>query len=158
MNHNSVSFSNLSPGDPATGTAYSDPANEYVSGTNDAAAQALRTNLRNPRSEIGTGLLEWMGRAFGDAVQRANYPVERLLQALPAAIYATDAVGRITFYNDAAAKLWGLPPRIRKQRVLRLLEALLARREADGSPPMSNGRSVERTARDTRHRGDGGAP
>jgi PAS domain S-box-containing protein len=112
MNHNSVSFSNLSPGDPATETAYSDSANEYVSGTNDAAAQALRTNLRNPRSEIGTGLLEWMGRAFGDAVQRANYPLERLLQALPAAIYATDAVGRITFYNDAAAKLWGCRPEL----------------------------------------------
>jgi PAS domain S-box-containing protein len=52
------------------------------------------------------------GTAFGDAVQRANYPLERLLQALPAAIYATDAVGRITFYNDAAAKLWGCRPEL----------------------------------------------
>jgi PAS domain S-box-containing protein len=114
MNHNSVSFPNLSPGDPASASAYSDPANEYVSGTNDAAAQALRTNSRNPRSEIGTGLLDWMGRAFGDAVERANYPLARLLQALPAAIYATDAVGRITFYNDAAAKLWGCRPELGK--------------------------------------------
>jgi PAS domain-containing protein len=112
MNHNSVSFPNPSPGDPASASAYSDPANEYVSGTNDAAAQALMTNSRNPRSEIGTGLLDWMGRVFGDAVERANYPLERLLQALPAAIYATDAVGRITFYNDAAAKLWGCRPEL----------------------------------------------
>jgi PAS domain-containing protein len=29
------------------------------------------------------------------------------VQALPAAIYTTDAEGRITFYNDAAADLWG---------------------------------------------------
>jgi transcriptional regulator of aromatic amino acid metabolism len=30
-----------------------------------------------------------------------------LLQALPAAVYTTDAGGRITFYNEAAAALWG---------------------------------------------------
>ena len=30
-----------------------------------------------------------------------------LLKALPGAVYTTDAEGRITFYNDAAAQLWG---------------------------------------------------
>ena len=59
-------------------------------------------------------LLEWMGRGFGSAVQRAKYPLEGLLQALPAAIYATDTAGRITFYNEAAAKLWGCRPEIGK--------------------------------------------
>ncbi len=29
------------------------------------------------------------------------------IEALPAAVYATDAEGRITFYNEAAATLWG---------------------------------------------------
>ncbi len=33
-----------------------------------------------------------------------------LLDALPAAVYTTDAAGRITYYNDAAAKLWGHRP------------------------------------------------
>jgi PAS domain-containing protein len=36
-----------------------------------------------------------------------------LLEALPVAVYTTDAEGRITFYNDAAAELWGqafMPP------------------------------------------------
>ncbi len=33
-----------------------------------------------------------------------------LLDALPAAIYTTDAAGRITYYNDAAAELWGHRP------------------------------------------------
>lgn len=33
-----------------------------------------------------------------------------LLDALPAAIYTTDAAGRITYYNDAAAALWGQRP------------------------------------------------
>ena len=35
-----------------------------------------------------------------------------LLEALPAAIYTTDAKGRITFYNEAAAELWGCRPEI----------------------------------------------
>lgn len=37
-----------------------------------------------------------------------------LIQALPAAIYTTDAEGRITSYNDAAAALWGCRPEIGK--------------------------------------------
>jgi PAS domain S-box-containing protein len=35
-----------------------------------------------------------------------------LLEALPAAIYTTDAAGRVTFYNDAAAKLAGRTPKL----------------------------------------------
>jgi PAS domain S-box-containing protein len=35
-----------------------------------------------------------------------------LLEALPAAIYTTDAAGRITFYNEAAAELWGHRPEL----------------------------------------------
>jgi PAS domain S-box-containing protein len=34
--------------------------------------------------------------------------------ALPAAIYMTDAAGRITFYNEAAAEMWGCHPEIGK--------------------------------------------
>ena len=30
-----------------------------------------------------------------------------LLEALPVAVYTTDAEGRITFFNQAAADLWG---------------------------------------------------
>ena len=33
-----------------------------------------------------------------------------LLDALPAAVYTTDAAGRITYYNEAAATLWGRRP------------------------------------------------
>ncbi|HSJ40867.1 MAG TPA: PAS domain-containing protein, partial [Xanthobacteraceae bacterium] len=33
-----------------------------------------------------------------------------LLDALPAAVYTTDSAGRITYYNDAAADLWGRRP------------------------------------------------
>ena len=35
-----------------------------------------------------------------------------LLHALPAAVYTTDAAGHITFYNEAAAALWGCRPKL----------------------------------------------
>src|SRR5258708_5425923 len=38
--------------------------------------------------------------------------VEAILQSLPAALYTTDPEGRITFYNEAAAELWGMTPEI----------------------------------------------
>src|SRR4029079_18644198 len=64
--------------------------------------------------------LEWMGQAFGDAVEGATRKpphigetlLDALIQALPAAIYTTDAAGRITFFNEAAAELWGRRPEI----------------------------------------------
>ena len=34
----------------------------------------------------------------------------QLLEALPVAVYVTDAEGRITFHNSAAAELWGEHP------------------------------------------------
>ena len=37
-----------------------------------------------------------------------------ILQALPVAVYTTDAQGRLTFYNEAAAELWGVRPEIGK--------------------------------------------
>ncbi|MGF6227752.1 PAS domain S-box-containing protein [Inquilinus ginsengisoli] len=53
-----------------------------------------------------------------------------LLRELPVAVYMTDAAGCITFYNEAAAKLWGYRPEIGKARyngALRLFQA-------DGTP------------------------
>jgi PAS domain-containing protein len=39
---------------------------------------------------------------------------QEAVQAIPAAIYTTDAEGRITFYNEAAALLWGCRPELGK--------------------------------------------
>jgi PAS domain S-box-containing protein len=39
---------------------------------------------------------------------------DELLQALPVAVYTTDAAGHITFYNEAAAELWGVRPELGK--------------------------------------------
>jgi diguanylate cyclase (GGDEF)-like protein/PAS domain S-box-containing protein len=49
----------------------------------------------------------------------ATHPAPRfqqLLEALPAAVYTTDAQGRITFYNAAAVRLWGREPVAGKER------------------------------------------
>lgn len=86
--------------------------------------------MRDPVSEpepVGLilsapGLLEWMGAGFGHPVARASpqslsiggIRLEDVIGALPAAIYTTDADGRITFYNEAAAELWGCHPEIGK--------------------------------------------
>jgi two-component system, chemotaxis family, CheB/CheR fusion protein len=39
-----------------------------------------------------------------------------IIEALPAAIYTTDAKGRITFFNDAAVELWGCRPELGKSQ------------------------------------------
>ena len=49
-----------------------------------------------------------------ETVQRREQHFRELLEALPAAVYATDAAGRITFYNQAAAELAGRRPELGK--------------------------------------------
>ena len=56
--------------------------------------------------------MNWIGWAVGDAVEHAQPRLEILIQAFPAAIYTTDAAGRITFFNKAAAALWGCRPEL----------------------------------------------
>jgi PAS domain-containing protein len=48
-------------------------------------------------------------------LKSGEFKSSALLQALPAAVYTTDAVGRITFYNEAAAALWGCRPEARQK-------------------------------------------
>ena len=44
----------------------------------------------------------------------SEFETDKLLKALPTAVYTTDAAGRITFYNDAAVALWGCRPELGK--------------------------------------------
>jgi diguanylate cyclase (GGDEF)-like protein/PAS domain S-box-containing protein len=53
-----------------------------------------------------------------------------LLTALPVAIYTTDAEGRITFFNEAAATLWGQRPLLGTDRYCGSWRIM----SADGSP------------------------
>jgi PAS domain S-box-containing protein len=47
-----------------------------------------------------------------DDIEASERRLRELLQALPAAVYTTDAQGRITFYNDAAIELAGRRPEL----------------------------------------------
>ncbi|TCU35181.1 PAS domain S-box protein [Rhizobium azibense] len=64
------------------------------------------TPLTRPRNEA-----QRQSAAFAI---HANVALEHILQALPEAVYTTDALGLITFYNDAAAELWGVKPELGK--------------------------------------------
>jgi PAS domain S-box-containing protein len=48
------------------------------------------------------------------ALSPLNFDFRDVLGALPEAIYTTDADGLITFYNKAAASLWGVKPTVGK--------------------------------------------
>ena len=47
-----------------------------------------------------------------EALAGENSHLPEVLNALPAAVYLTDSAGRITFYNEAAATLWGCRPTV----------------------------------------------
>jgi PAS domain S-box-containing protein len=49
---------------------------------------------------------------YDEPLPLGRRPYRELLQALGVAVYTTDAAGRITFFNDAAADLWGRRPEI----------------------------------------------
>jgi PAS domain S-box-containing protein len=54
------------------------------------------------------GKAETQAATLGDV----NGLSREAIEALPAAIYMTDAEGRLTFYNEAAAELWGCRPEV----------------------------------------------
>src|SRR5215470_800675 len=57
-----------------------------------------------------------LGPAFLDAEPLTKIGSRQVLEALPVAIFVTDAAGRITFYNQAAAELAGREPELGRDR------------------------------------------
>jgi PAS domain S-box-containing protein len=51
-------------------------------------------------------------RAAAEGLIQGDAYFRDVLEALPVAIYTTDADGRLTFYNEAAAALWGQRPKL----------------------------------------------
>ena len=49
---------------------------------------------------------------LGEAVAASHLQYHALIEALGVAAYMTDAAGRITIYNEAAAALWGRRPEV----------------------------------------------
>ena len=59
---------------------------------------------------------EWLVEEHGGALSQSEERFRILVEALPAAIYMTDAAGRITFYNEAAVALAGRRPVVGQDR------------------------------------------
>ncbi len=55
-----------------------------------------------------------VARHIDTASRDSELQFRQLLEALPAAVYTIDAAGRITFFNEAAADLWGCRPELGK--------------------------------------------
>ncbi|MBU2089330.1 MAG: PAS domain S-box protein [Alphaproteobacteria bacterium] len=53
--------------------------------------------------------VQWAS-AIRQATRKDDSSLEAGIEALPAAIYMTDAEGRMTYFNEAAARLWGRRP------------------------------------------------
>ena len=51
-------------------------------------------------------------RKAGEALVQGDGYFRQVLDLLPAAVYITDASGLITYYNEAAAALWGYRPQL----------------------------------------------
>jgi PAS domain S-box-containing protein len=49
-------------------------------------------------------------------LQKSERESRELLGGLPAAIYVTDAAGRVTYCNQSAVDLWGVKPKLREDR------------------------------------------
>jgi PAS domain S-box-containing protein len=53
-----------------------------------------------------------LGQSAQSRQQERERRFHRLLDALPTAIYTTDAAGRLTYFNGAAAEIWGQRPQL----------------------------------------------
>jgi PAS domain S-box-containing protein len=69
-------------------------------------------------------------RRAAKAFIRGDRHFREVLEALPVAIYTTDAAGRITFHNEAAAAFWGHRPELNEHRWCGSWKLF----RADGSP------------------------
>jgi PAS domain S-box-containing protein len=76
------------------------------------SAVQVATSQETPSESIPAGSQVSLQETLAESERRAR----DILEALPAAIYTTDREGRITFYNRAAAELWGMRPTLRTDR------------------------------------------
>ena len=63
-----------------------------------------------------------------DGLRDSERKVRELIDALPAAVYVTDAEGRITMFNQAAVEFSGRVPELGAEFLVRVVEAVPVRR------------------------------
>ncbi len=79
--------------------------------------QRAEEALKEANSQLESRVVERttdLSRAM-DGIRDSEERYRKLVRSLPAAIYTTDAQGRVTLYNDAAASLWGRSPAIGRE-------------------------------------------
>jgi PAS domain-containing protein len=82
----------------------------FLTGGGDAALRAAVADfVRETLDELDRPPAVGVA-TFNGAGTAASGQARDLLEALPAAVYTTDAAGRITYYNQAAVELWGRRP------------------------------------------------
>jgi PAS domain S-box-containing protein len=75
----------------------------------------MSSDFESPSSFADTRGRKRIAQPLRDQHSRdAAHNARDLIGLLPAAIYTTDADGRITYYNEAAAELWGCRPHLGK--------------------------------------------
>ncbi|HET7851107.1 MAG TPA: PAS domain S-box protein [Pseudolabrys sp.] len=84
----------------------------------DAMAQLPESSIDSdfPVVTEDDGLLAEVAREADVSLRESERHFHKLLEKLPAAVYTTDAEGRITYCNEAAATLWGCRPELGKNR------------------------------------------
>ena len=88
---------------------------------------------------------------------RASAGCASILNALPAAIYTTDAEGRITFYNEAAVEMSGRRPELGKDKWCVTWKLYTPDGDFASARPMPDGGRAQGESRDPRRRGGGRA-
>jgi PAS domain S-box-containing protein len=79
-------------------------------GIEERQREALAVSRRlAPAIDTGTN-----GKRAGTASHEDEQYYRELVEAVDVAVYTTDAAGRITFFNEAAAELWGRRPEVGK--------------------------------------------
>lgn len=73
--------------------------------------------------DVAFGAIGGIDARLADLISRASVPLLegddffcKLVNALPAAIYATDSAGYVIYFNEAAASIWGTRPELGKSR------------------------------------------
>jgi len=76
-----------------------------------AAYQAVELLRLEHSHRMDQRLLQEQARLLAD-IKSSEHRVREILNAIPAAVYTTDAAGRLTFFNRAAEELAGRKPRL----------------------------------------------
>jgi len=84
----------------------------------------------SPQRVVGVHIDVTERKQTEEKLEKSERAIRELLGALPAAIYVTDAAGHLTYCNQSAVDLWGVTPKLGRDRWCDLARFY----HADGTP------------------------